>query len=38
MKNSEGKKDGEVAYTRVIGMFRAKVKYMIYAVGPYYVR
>jgi len=38
MKNSEGKKDGEVAFTRVAGMFRAKVKYMIYAVGPYYVR
>ena len=31
-------KDGEVAFTRVSGVLRAKVKYMIYAVGPYYVR
>ena len=38
MNNSEGMKDGEVAYTRVMGVLRAKVKYMIYAVGPYYIK
>ena len=31
-------KDGEVAFTRVSGVLRAKVKYMIYAVGPIYER
>ena len=31
-------KDGEVAFTKVAGVLRAKVKHMIYAVGPYYVR